>query len=122
MATPHSTRRKAKSISRPQNRAATTPTRSRRYKTSSPPRQAKRPSAHVHPASDTNLLPQLREIAQRLRTVYSTCVTTQLALQAQNADHDHDILRALRTNVSDPVSRQVERLDALLTHLSRSPP
>ena len=122
MATPHSTRRKAKSTSRPQNRAATAPTRSRRYKTSSPPRQAKRPSAHAHPARDTNLLPQLREISQRLKTVYSNCVTTQLALQAQNADHDHDILCTLRTNVSDPVSRQVERLDALLTDLSHSPP
>jgi hypothetical protein len=120
MADPHSTRRKPKSSSRPQNRAATTVARAQRYKTSSSPRWAKRPSSHALRAGDSKLLPQLREIAQRLRVIYSSCVTTQLALQKQNADQDHDILCALRTNVSESVSRQVERLDALVVDLGRS--
>ena len=119
MADLHSTRRKAKSTSRPRNRAATTLTRARRYKTSSSTR-AQRPLTHARRTSNTQLIPQLREIAQRFRVVYSSCVTTQLALQAQNADQDHDILCALRTKVSEPVGRQLERLDALVVEFGHS--
>jgi hypothetical protein len=67
------------------------------------------------------LIPDLREITFRLKGVYATCVTAELALQGQNADQDYDILLALRLHVSEPVSRQVERLEALLAGMARSP-
>jgi hypothetical protein len=40
-------------------------------------------------------------------------------LEGQNADRDRDILTALRMQVSEPVSRQVERLDLLVVELGR---
>jgi hypothetical protein len=85
-------------------------TGSHQYRTSSPR------------ARNTMLIPQLREIAHLLRGVYSSCITAELALQAQISDRDPDIRCALRTNVSAPVSRQVDRLDALLVDLARSLP
>jgi hypothetical protein len=71
-------------------------------------------------SSKANLFPELREIAFRLKGVYATCVTAELALQGQNAEQDHDILLALRLHVSEPVSRQVERLEALLASMART--
>jgi hypothetical protein len=44
-------------------------------------------------------------------------VTAELALQSQNADQDRDILTALRMHVSEPVSRQVQKLDSLVVEL-----
>jgi hypothetical protein len=44
-------------------------------------------------------------------------VTAELALQRQNADHDRDILAMLRIHVSEPISRQVEKLDSLVVEL-----
>jgi len=44
-------------------------------------------------------------------------VTAELALQGQNADRDRDILTALRMQVSEPVSRQIEKLDLLVIEL-----
>jgi hypothetical protein len=44
-------------------------------------------------------------------------VTAELALEGQNADRDRDILIALRMQVSEPVSRQVEKLDSLVVEL-----
>ena len=78
-----------------------------------------RPSSHAPRASNAALIPQLQAIAHRLRGVYSSCITAELALQAQNADRDPDIRCALHMNVSDPVSRQADRLDALLANLAR---
>lgn len=120
MATAHSTRRKDNSSSRPQNRGVSAVSPARRYPTSSTPRTRKRPTAHARRASNTTLIPQLRQIAHLLRVVYSSCVTAELALQAQNADRDPDIRCTLHMNVSDPISRQVESLDALLVDLDRS--
>jgi hypothetical protein len=44
-------------------------------------------------------------------------VTAELALEGQNADHDRDILAMLRMHVSEPMSRQVEKLDSLVVEL-----
>ncbi|HKT74185.1 MAG TPA: hypothetical protein VJQ47_14945, partial [Steroidobacteraceae bacterium] len=57
------------------------------------------------------IISEVREIADQLKCVYATCVTAQLALQGQSAEQDHEILLALRLHVSEPVSRQVERLE-----------
>jgi hypothetical protein len=63
------------------------------------------------------LISQLREVSRLLTVIYSTCVTVELALEGQNADHDRDILAMLRMHVSEPVSRQVEKLDSLVVEL-----
>lgn len=120
MANAHSTRRNTSSFSRPQNHGATAQSLAPRHKTSSYPRRTTRPSSHALRTSNAALIPQLQAIARLLRGVYSSCITAELALQAQNADRDPDIRWALRTNVSDPVSRQVDRLNALLVDLARS--
>ena len=67
--------------------------------------------------SSTQLISQLREVSRLLSVIYSSCVTAELALAGQNADRDRDILTALRMHVSEPVSRQVERLDLLVVEL-----
>lgn len=67
--------------------------------------------------SSVQLISQLREVSRALSVVYSCCVTAELALEGQNADRDRDILTALRMQVSEPVSRQVEKLDSLVVEL-----
>jgi hypothetical protein len=67
--------------------------------------------------SSAQLISQLREVSRLLGVIYSCCVTAELALEGQNADRDRDILTALRMHVSEPVSRQVERLDSLVVEL-----
>ena len=68
-------------------------------------------------SSSAQLISQLREVSRFLGVIYSSCVTAELALEGQNADRDRDILVALRMQVSEPVSRQVEKLDLLVVEL-----
>jgi hypothetical protein len=63
------------------------------------------------------LISELSEVSRLLTVIYSTCVTAELALRGQNADHDRDILAMLRIHVSEPVSRQVEKLESLVSGL-----
>jgi hypothetical protein len=114
MAELHSTRRKAKSS---------------RLRSVDRRRSVERPGLHRQRASlpgsslmngstaSVQLIAQLREVSRLLTVIYSTCVTAELALQGQNADHDRDILAMLRIHVSEPVSRQVEKLDTLVDEL-----
>jgi hypothetical protein len=72
-------------------------------------------------AYSRELIAELVGMAQRLEVIYSTCVTVQRALVGQNADQDTDLARCLMWHVSEPVSVQVERLQAILGRLqSRS--
>ena len=67
--------------------------------------------------SSAQLIAELREVSRMLGVIYSCCVTAELALEGQNADRDRDILIALRMHVSEPVSRQIEKLDLLVVEL-----
>jgi hypothetical protein len=119
MARAHSTRRKAKSsrlgsLDRHRDgnrlriqRQKSSLARSHRYRSTAP---------RLRHSSD-QLISQLREVSRLLSIVYSSCVTAELALEGQNADRDRDILTALRMHVSEPVSRQVEKLDLLVVEL-----
>jgi len=60
---------------------------------------------------------QLQQIVLALGGVYSSCVTAQLALLGQNAEQDCEIMRTLRMTVAEPVSRQAERLEAVVRRL-----
>ena len=113
MAELHSTRRKAKSS---------------RLRSAERPSSVERPRLHRHRASRISFIGgsttslqtmgQLREVSRLLTVIYSTCVTAELALQGQNADRDRDILAMLRLHVSEPVCRQVEKLDSLVDELA----
>jgi len=70
--------------------------------------------------SSSHVASQLREVSRLLSDIYSTCVTAELALEGQGADRDRDILAMLRTHVSEPVSRQIERLDSIVVDLGRA--
>src|SRR5258708_271138 len=114
MAELHSTRRRAKSS---------------RLRSVDSRRNVERPEIHRQRASmsrssfineattSVQLIAQLREVSRVLTVIYSTCVTAELALQGQNADRDRDILAMLRIHVSEPVSRQVEKLESLVVEL-----
>ena len=115
MAELHSTRRKAKSS---------------RLRSVERRRSAERPGLHhqraslsqsslnYRPTTPEQLITQIREVSRLLNDIYSTCVTAELALQGQNADHDRDIVAMLRMHVSEPIGRQVENLDSLVSELA----
>ena len=119
MAGVHSTRRKAKSSrlgSLDRHRDGGRPCTQRR-KGSLARSSGHRSTAPGLRHSSAQLISQLREVSRVLSVIYSCCVTAELALEGQNADRDRDILTALRMQVSEPVSRQVERLDLLVVQL-----
>ncbi len=114
MAELHSTRRKAKSSrlrSVDRRRSVERPGLQR------PSASMSIPSFMNEATTSAQLIAQLREVSRLLTVIYSTCVTAELALQGQNADHDRDILAMLRIHVSEPVSRQVEKLESLVVEL-----
>ena len=119
MAEAHSTRRKAKSSRlgsldrhRDGNRLQI-----QRQKSSLARSHRRRLTAPRLRHSSAQLISELREVSRLLSVIYSCCVTAELALEGQNADRDRDILTVLRMQVSEPVSRQVERLDLLVVEL-----
>lgn len=122
MAEKHSTRRMAGSSARPpdarkrREKRRTSPRKSPPNATSSTrssKRSPTRPSTAEHAAKNPALASRLRDVARLLSVAYSTCVTAELALKGQNADQDYEILAALRMNVTEPVSRLVERLNSI---------
>ena len=119
MAEAHSTRRKAKSsrLGSLDRRRDGKHLGAQRQKGSLARSHRHRSTALRLRHSNAQLISQLREVCRALSVIYSCCVTAELALEGQNADRDRDILIALRMQVSEPVSRQVERLDLLILEL-----
>jgi hypothetical protein len=119
MAEAHSTRRKAKSSrlgSLDQHRDGNRLRIQRRKASLARPHRSRSTAPRLR-HSNAQLIAQLREVSRLLSVIYSSCVTAELALEGQNADRDRDILTALRMHVSEPVSRQVEKLDLLVVEL-----
>jgi hypothetical protein len=118
MATLYSTRRKAESTARRGKRRYTEMATVRTRRGAARRTQLTKHSSHsTLVASVPELVAQLREIVLRLEAVYSTCVTSQLALKGQNSEQDHDIARCLRLGVSDAVSMQVKRITEIIARL-----
>ena len=119
MAGAHSTRHKAKSsqLGSLDRRRGGKCLRIHRQKASLARSHRYRSTAPRLRHSSAQLISQLREVSRLLSVIYSCCVTAELALEGQNADRDRDILMALRMQVSEPVSRQVEKLDLLVVEL-----
>jgi predicted nucleotidyltransferase len=55
----------------------------------------------------------------RLEILYATCVTVRLALTVQGAEQDAEIARCLMWHVAEPLSVQVEVLQAMIRGLER---
>ena len=58
----------------------------------------------------------LNFVVARLRTVFGTAVTAELALRAQGAERDIEIADCLREGVSVPLAAQLERLVRIAEH------
>ena len=61
----------------------------------------------------------LNFVVARLRTVFGTAVTAELALRAQGAERDTEIADCLREGVSVPLAAQLERLSRMVKHGQR---
>ena len=61
----------------------------------------------------------LNFVVARLRTVFGTAVTAELALRAQGAERDVEIADCLREGVSVPLAAQLERLSRIAEHEQR---
>ena len=62
---------------------------------------------------------ELNFVVARLRTVFGTAVTAELALRAQGAERDIEIADCLREGVSVPLAAQLERLSRMVKHGQR---
>ena len=61
----------------------------------------------------------LNFVVARLRTVFGTAVTAELALRAQGAERDSEIADCLREGVSVPLATQLERLSRIVEQEQR---
>jgi hypothetical protein len=59
----------------------------------------------------------LKVTTLRLRITRSAVLTAVEALVGQNADHDVDIASTLRHAVAQPLSDEIERLEAFIAHI-----
>lgn len=62
------------------------------------------------------LVSNLELVLARLRTVFGTAVTAELALRGQGAERDGEIADCLRGGVSGPLADQIEQLAAFVAH------
>ena len=64
----------------------------------------------------------LDTLASELDEVRAACVLVQIALRAQNADHDAEMESCLRTSVAAPLERKITQLRSLIGALGPTPP
>jgi hypothetical protein len=67
-------------------------------------------------------LHRLALLALRLRVIYGTAVSAELALRAQAAEQDPEIADCLRGGVCDPITEQIRVLEDLVERLRRAVP
>lgn len=61
-------------------------------------------------------------LVRRLEDAYAVCVTVEVALVAQNADHDTEIVRCLRAGVSEVIAGELPRLRKAIDRLEAQGP
>ena len=85
-------------------------------------RRSKRPKARASEVlgrRHVDAYGNLNFVVARLRTVFGTAVTAELALRAQGAERDTEIADCLREGVSVPLAAQLERLSRMVEHEQR---
>ena len=61
-------------------------------------------------------------VLRRLRTIYGTALTAELALRHQAAEQDTEVADCLRAGVCDPIADQVRELEDLVLQLCSAMP
>ena len=74
------------------------------FRSSSPPLSAER-------------FRQLSLVIHRLRAIYGTAITAELALRQQAAEQDLEVADCLRFDVCDPIADQIRALEKATRHL-----
>jgi hypothetical protein len=59
---------------------------------------------------------QLSLVMARLRAIYGTAVTAELALRQQAAEQNPEVADCLRTCVCDPIADQIRALEGAIGH------
>ncbi|MDE2050728.1 MAG: hypothetical protein KGJ72_06890 [Gammaproteobacteria bacterium] len=62
-------------------------------------------------------LRQLALLALRLRVIYGTALSAELALRQQAAERDPEIADCLRAGVCDPIAAQIQELEEMAYRL-----
>ncbi len=72
-------------------------------------------SVHIVPAEQaSDLLRGLVMVALRLKVIYGTALSVELALRKQDAEQDVDIAECLRAGVCNPVAEQAESMRSIV--------
>ena len=79
--------------------------------------RAEAPDASGRPAASAESLRQLIGFTLRLRGIYGTAVTAELALRQQCADEDPEIADCLSAGVCNPIAEQIRDLEDLAYRL-----
>ena len=78
---------------------------------------AKMPKVAGRPAVSAESLRQLTLLALRLRVIYGTAVSAELALRRQAAEHDPEIADCLRAGVCDAIADQIRDVQDVVHRL-----
>lgn len=65
---------------------------------------------------------RLSLLLRRLRTIYGTALTAELALRHQAAEQDSEVADCLRAGVCDPIADQVRELEDLILQFCAAMP
>jgi hypothetical protein len=73
-------------------------------------------------AADDSTRALLTQLVRRLEGIYAVCVTAEVALTGQNADHDAEIARSLRAGVSEAIAAELQRVRKAIARLGAPGP
>jgi hypothetical protein len=91
------------------------------------PRSGRRPQSR---AGGRSLMPSAALDAERfrqlcfiprLRAIYGTAITAELALRNQSGERDAEVADCLRAGVCDPIADQIRALEEFTGHASETP-
>ena len=88
----------------------------------SPRRPGETPEVVGRPTISNECLQQLTVLALRLRVIYGTAVSAELALRRQAALQDPEIADCLRAGVCDSLADHIRDLEEVARRLRSGPP
>lgn len=94
--------------------------RSRRQRAADPSSAAANSTAEDPPERWVEHLRQLSILVPRLRAIYGTTITAELALRQQAAEQDPEVADCLRVGVCDPIADQVQALEGIVERFRRA--
>ena len=70
------------------------------------------------PALGAEQFRQLSLVIPRLRAIYGTAITAELALRQQAVEQNSEVADCLRSGVCDPIAEQIRALEEVTSHSS----